>query len=182
MTSFASALLRTIVGGLFIGHGLQKLAGWFGGHGPEGTGQFFDSLGLKPGRRNAVAAGVAETAGGALVALGRGRLTTLGAAALTGTMVTAIRHVHAPKGPWNTDGGYEYNLVLLAAVAAITDRSAGPAAAAGQLAAGTLGSLALTELARREAQAEETAAPQTAPETADREARFTREGQAAPAS
>ena len=53
--SFTSRLL---IGGLFIGHGTQKLFGWFGGHGPEGTGQFFESLGLRPGKQNAIAAGV----------------------------------------------------------------------------------------------------------------------------
>lgn len=114
--------LRAVVGGLFVGHGLQKLAGKFGGHGPDGTGQFFESIGLRPGRHHALAAGAAETAGGALIAAGA--FTPLGAAMLSGTMITAIRTVHAPKGPWISDGGYEYNAVLLAAVFAIAD--AGP--------------------------------------------------------
>jgi putative oxidoreductase len=113
------ALLRLIVGGLFIGHGLQKLAGKFGGYGPEGTGQFFETLGLRPGKTHAIAAGAAETGGGALIALGA--CTPLGAAMLTGAMATAIRTVHAPKGPWAAEGGYEYNLVLMAGVFAITD-------------------------------------------------------------
>jgi putative oxidoreductase len=115
---FGKTLLRTVVGGLFIGHGTQKLFGWFGGHGPEGTGDFFDSLGLRPGRRQALAAGAAEAGGGALLALGF--LTPLAAAALTGTMATAIRKVHGPKGPWVTDGGYEYNLVLATVALALT--------------------------------------------------------------
>lgn len=114
--------LRAVVGGLFVGHGLQKLTGKFGGHGPDGTGQFFESLGLRPGKQHAIAAGAAETGGGALLAAGA--FTPLAAALLSGTMVTAIRTVHAPKGPWAAEGGYEYNLVLLAAVFAITD--AGP--------------------------------------------------------
>src|SRR4051812_30112144 len=115
---FGKTLLRTVVGGLFIGHGAQKLFGWFGGHGPEGTGDFFDSLGLRPGRRQALAAGAAGAGGGALLALGF--LTPLAAAALTGTMATAIRKVHGPKGPWVTDGGYEYNLVLATVALALT--------------------------------------------------------------
>jgi putative oxidoreductase len=41
-------------------------------------------------------------------------------------MATAIRTVHAPKGPWNSDGGYEYNLVLIAIVFAIVDAGPGP--------------------------------------------------------
>ena len=55
--------MRTLIGGLFIGHGTQKLFGWFGGHGPEGTGQFFESLGLSPGKQNAIAAGAAGGGG-----------------------------------------------------------------------------------------------------------------------
>jgi hypothetical protein len=62
--------LRWVEGGLFVGHGTQKLFGWFGGHGLEGTGNFFESIGLRPGRRHATAAGAAEAGGGALLALG----------------------------------------------------------------------------------------------------------------
>jgi putative oxidoreductase len=103
-----------------MGHGLQKLAGWFGGHGLEGTGQFFEgSLDMRPGKAHAAAAGAAETGGGALIALGLA--TPLGASLLSGTMITAIRKVHASKGPWASDGGYEYNLVLLAIVFALSD-------------------------------------------------------------
>jgi putative oxidoreductase len=54
-------LLRLAVGGFFIGHGTQKLFGWFGGHGREGTAQMFEQLGLRPGQHHALAAGVAET-------------------------------------------------------------------------------------------------------------------------
>ena len=120
----ARLVIRLILGALFIGHGTQKLFGWFGGHGPEGTGEFFDSVGLKPGKENAVAAGVSETAGGALIALGL--LTPLGAAIVTGTMVTAIRTAHAGKGPWVTEGGWEYPLVIIGAVVALTEAGPGP--------------------------------------------------------
>src|SRR4051794_41495025 len=58
-------LLRILIGGLFVGHGTQKLFGWFGGYGPDGTGQFFESIGLRPGRRNAMMAGASEAGGGA---------------------------------------------------------------------------------------------------------------------
>jgi putative oxidoreductase len=136
-------LLRVIVGGVFIGHGTQKLFGWFGGHGLEGTGGFFESLGLRPGKRHALAAGASEAGGGALLILG-GPLTPLGCAALSGTMITAIRTVHLKNGPWVSDGGYEYNLVLLGAVAAIADETSGPAVAVAQLAAGAAGSWAAT--------------------------------------
>ena len=112
-------LLRTIVGALFVGHGTQKLFGWFGGHGPDATGQFFESLGLRPGRRHAVAAGAAEAGGGALVVLGL--FTPAAAASIIGTMFTAIRTVHVKNGPWVSDGGYEYNLALIAIMVALAD-------------------------------------------------------------
>lgn len=116
-------ILRSIVGGLFFGHGAQKLFGWFGGHGRKGTAQFFESIGLSPGDRNAVAAGVSEAAGGALMIAGIA--TPLAGAMISGPMITAIRTVHGPKGPWATDGGYEYNLVLLGAVFALVDTGPG---------------------------------------------------------
>jgi putative oxidoreductase len=147
-------LLRLVVGGLFVGHGMQKLAGKFGGGGIEKTGQAFESLGLRPGKTHAIAAGVAEAGGGALLAAGAA--TPVSATLLSGTMITAIRTVHASKGPWATNGGYEYNLVLLAIVFALTDVGPGDWSldaargrtrwgtpwALAQLGAGALGSVA----------------------------------------
>ncbi|HUJ35059.1 MAG TPA: DoxX family protein [Solirubrobacteraceae bacterium] len=112
-------LLRLIVGSLFFGHGTQKLFGWFGGHGLDATANMFDSIGMRPGSRNAVAAGLAEAGGGVGIALGLA--TPLSASLLTATMLTAINRVHLKNGPWVTNGGYEYNLVLIAAVLAIVD-------------------------------------------------------------
>jgi len=111
--------LRIVIGPLFVGHGAQKLFGWFGGHGLEGTGAFFEQLGLRPGKRHATGAGAAEAVGGALLTVGA--LTPVAAGLITGTMITAVRKVHAPKGPWNTDGGYEYNLTVIAAMAALAE-------------------------------------------------------------
>src|SRR3954454_20929797 len=136
-------VLRALIGGLFIGHGTQKLFGWFGGHGIEGTAGFFDSLGLKPGKRNAIAAGVSEAGGGALLATGLAM--PLAGAALTGTMTSAIRHVHASKGPWSTEGGWEYNAVLIAATVALVEEQSGPAGALAAAAAGVGGSFAATK-------------------------------------
>lgn len=146
-------ITRTVIGGLFVGHGTQKLFGWFGGHGPDGTGQFFEGLGMRPGKRNAVAAGAAEAGGGLLFALGL--FTPAAAAALSSVMITAMRTAHSGKGPWVTEGGYEYNLVLLAAIFAVTEEQHGPAWALGQLAAGAAGSALVTELAKREAAPEQ---------------------------
>jgi len=124
MKKIGRLLLRIIVGALFIGHGTQKLFGWFGGQGLDATGQMFDQIGMRPGRRNAIAAGAAEAGGGAALVLGLA--TPLAASALTATMLTAINRVHLKKGPWITNGGYEYNLVLIGAVIALTE--AGPGA------------------------------------------------------
>jgi len=115
-------LLRVTVGSIFIEHGTQKLFGWFGGHGPSGTGQFFESLGLRPGRRNAIVAGIAEAGGGTLLVLG---LATPAAASAVGSvMVTALR-----TAVWRDEikvgtGGYE--LLLLANAVAIADSGPGP--------------------------------------------------------
>ncbi|MGH3445968.1 MAG: DoxX family protein, partial [Nocardioidaceae bacterium] len=110
---------RGVIGGLFVGHGLQKLQGWFGGPGPEGTEQMMDSLDLHPPRQNALAAGATETVGGALLALGLA--TPMASAALIGVMTTAIRTVHGPKGIWNAKGGWEFNAVMIAALAVLAE-------------------------------------------------------------
>jgi putative oxidoreductase len=150
--------IRGVVGPLFIGHGTQKLFGWFGGHGLEGTSGFFEQgLGLRPGKRHATAAGVSEALGGALLTVGA--LTPVAAGMISGTMITAIRKVHASKGPWVTEGGYEYNALILAAMVAITEHGPGAASvdravfprmkgtgwALLQLAAGAAGSYLATE-------------------------------------
>ena len=155
----AKLATRVLIGGLFVGHGTQKLKGWFGGPGIEGTTGMMESLEMHPAKRNAYAAGLTETAGGALLAAGL--FTPLASAALTGTMITAIRKVHAPNGPWVSGGGWEYNAVLIAAVLAIAEDGAGDAsldhalgiekhgvlAALGAAALGAAASFATTSLA-----------------------------------
>jgi putative oxidoreductase len=116
-------VLRIVVGAVFVGHGAQKLFGSFGGHGLDGTGAFFESLGLRPGRMMARAAGLAELAGGALFALGL--LTPLAATLLIAVMVTASATVHGRNGVWVTNGGFEYNLVLAAVPFAVASIGAG---------------------------------------------------------
>jgi putative oxidoreductase len=106
-----------------VAHGAQKLFGWFGGHGITGTGGWLESLGFKPGRFHASVTGLAELGGGSLVALGF--LTPLGAAAVIGVMVVAIATVHGDNGFFNTAGGFEFNLVLIAAVTALAFTGAG---------------------------------------------------------
>jgi putative oxidoreductase len=111
-------VIRVVVGLLFVGHGAQKLFGMFGGHGIAGTGEYFDSLGLRPGTAAAIAAGAVEIVGGALLALGF--MTPLAAALLIATMCVAIVTVHRGSGLWLTNGGIEYNLVLMAVVFGVT--------------------------------------------------------------
>jgi len=112
-------LLRATVGGFFVGHGTQKLLGWFGGPGLEATAQGFDRMGMRPGRRNALAASLSETIGGVAIVLGLA--TPLAASTLVATMLTAINRVHLKNGPWNNNGGYEYNVVLIAALLALVE-------------------------------------------------------------
>jgi putative oxidoreductase len=112
-------IARVAVGGLFAGHGTQKLFGWFGGSGMGGTAETMHKLELRPGRHHAIAAGTAETLGGTLMALGA--LTPLAGTLITSTMLTAIRKVHFSNGPWNTQGGYEYNVALIATALTLVD-------------------------------------------------------------
>jgi putative oxidoreductase len=117
-------LLRLVAGGFFIGHGTQKLFGWFGGSGLSATSESFEQLGLRPGKAHASAAGVAEAGGGALLVAGL--QTPLAAAGIIATMLTAIRTVHLENGPWVTDGGYEYNALVIATMIAVTELGPGP--------------------------------------------------------
>jgi putative oxidoreductase len=186
--------LRIVAGLLMAGHGAQKLFGSFGGHGIAGTGQFFESLGLRPGQRHARLAGLSEFGGGLLLALGL--ITPLGAAAIIGVMTVAILTVHLPKGLWATEGGYEYNVVLIAIAFALG--CAGPGGwsidhalglntggvgwGVAALGAGVLGGIGMLIAARgrgaaqREPEpAEGRMAPSPVPEPAASDARFTRD-------
>ncbi|MEU9338945.1 DoxX family membrane protein [Streptomyces sp. NPDC048290] len=102
-------LLRLSTGGVLAAHGTQKLLGWFGGHGIESTGRFMESVGYRPGRAAATAAGLAEAGGGTLLALG---LATPAAGAAAAGAMTGAAAVHAPQGFFVHDGGYEFAAVL----------------------------------------------------------------------
>jgi putative oxidoreductase len=114
-------LLRLTIGGTFFVHGTQKLFGWFGGYGAEGTGQFFESLGLQPGRRNAIAAGSTETGCGVLIALGLA--TPLATAGLSAAMITALRTAVWNEGIKPATG--EHEVLLAAAALALTETGPG---------------------------------------------------------
>ena len=121
MTSGRLAL-RLTVGGLMMGHGLQKLNGSFGGPGLEATQESMGAIGLHPAKQQGLAAALSETIGGGLTAAGF--LSPLGPAMIMGTMIVAIQKVHAKNGPWVTKGGYEYNATIIAA--ALSLATAGP--------------------------------------------------------
>jgi putative oxidoreductase len=108
-------LLHGVVGLLLAGHGAQKLFGVLGGFGVSGTGGYLESLGLRPGRPLAVAAGASELVGGLLLAAGLA--TPLAAALIAATMLVAARTDHRGKGLWIFNGGSEY--VLTAATVGI---------------------------------------------------------------
>jgi putative oxidoreductase len=114
-------MLRVGAGGALFTHGAQKLFGWFDGGGIDGTAAAFDNLGFSPGRTNAIAAGLGEAGGGALLALGLA--TPSAAAAVVGTMVVA-GSVHAPQGFSAQKGGYE--LAALFGLAAASVAFTGP--------------------------------------------------------
>ncbi|MCP5289421.1 MAG: DoxX family protein [Burkholderiaceae bacterium] len=115
--------LRIPVGIVFAAHGAQKLFGWFGGYGLEGTGQFFASVGLNPGYLLALLAGLAEFFGG--LALVAGLLVRPAAAALAFAMLIAIFAVHWGKGFFAASGGYEFALALFAASLSLLFSGAG---------------------------------------------------------
>ncbi len=117
-------LLRVTVGLILAAHGAQKLFGWFGGGGLDATGKGFEGLGFHPGRRAALMAGLAEVTGGLLLALGL--FTPLAAAIIVGVMVVAVGSIHFKNGFFNTGGGWEYNLTIVAAALAVVFTGPGP--------------------------------------------------------
>ncbi|SEU11865.1 DoxX family protein [Paenibacillus sp. NFR01] len=123
MVSVGLLVIRLVIGVIFIGHGAQKLFGWFGGYGPKGTGGWMESIGIKPGVAMAVTAGLLEFVGGLLFAAGL--LTPLAALFIAGAMLGAIVKVHAPNGFWSTANGVEFPLILLAVAVGVAVTGAG---------------------------------------------------------
>lgn len=124
LASLGLLLIRLVFGLTFAAHGAQKLFGWFGGYGLEGTGQFFDSIGVKPGKPMATLAGLGEFGGGLLFAAGLA--TPLAALVITVTMLVAIFTVAGKNGYWATANGWEYNAAII--VVAIGVALTGPGA------------------------------------------------------
>lgn len=122
-SGWAGLILRVPVGVILVAHGAQKLFGWFGGYGLEGTGQFMASLGLEPGYLMALLAGSAEFFGG--LALVLGLLSRPAALVSAFTMAVAMFTAHIGNGLFMANNGYEYALTLLAVTVALTLLGAG---------------------------------------------------------
>ena len=119
----ASLILRVPVGIILTAHGAQKLYGWFGGYGLEGTGQWLASVGIEPGYLMALLAGGAEFFGG--IALILGLLTRPAAIVSAFTMLVALLTVHLGNGLFLSNNGFEYALALLAATVALAIQGGG---------------------------------------------------------
>lgn len=119
----AQTLFRVALGAVLVAHGSQKLFGWFGGGGVEGTAQGMHAMGFRPAKQNAVLAGLGEAGAGAALALG---FATPAAGAVAATTMGVAASVHAPKGFFAAEGGLEYPAVLGLAAAAFALGGAGP--------------------------------------------------------
>lgn len=115
-------LIRGVAGAVLMAHGAQKLFGWFGGRGIEGTAGGMESMGFEPGRENAIAAGLAEAGGGALLALG---LATPFAGAAGAGAMSAATAVHWEGGLFSQQGGFEFPALLGATAVGIGLTGAG---------------------------------------------------------
>ena len=117
-------ILRMTVGLTLAAHGAQKLFGWFGGLGLQGTGEALAEFGFHPGRRHALLAGLVEVTAGILLACGLA--TPLAAMLAMSLMVVAAATVHWKNGFFITQNGYEFNLVLGMAAWTIAFNGPGP--------------------------------------------------------
>jgi putative oxidoreductase len=115
--SYGLLVLRVVLGGIMAAHGAQKLFGWWGGPGMQGTAGMCSTLAYRSPFLMACGLAFAESGGG--LALATGFLTPLGALAVTIVMLNAIYLIHWPKGFWNGNGGYEFNLLIATSAVAL---------------------------------------------------------------
>lgn len=120
--TWTATLLRLVLGLVIFPHGAQKLFGWFGGYGFQGTMGYFQSLGIPS--VFGVLAIAAETLGA--VALIFGAATRIAAFALAVNLTVAALMVHLPFGffaNWygNQKGeGIEYHILAVALALGVT--------------------------------------------------------------
>ena len=110
-------LLRLVLGLMFVGHGSQKLFGWFGGSGLKATTGMMSKMGFRPVWFWGLMAALTEFGGGVLLSLGL--LSPIGSLGIIAAMLIAIVKVHWSKGFWNGKGGIEFPLINLAAALAL---------------------------------------------------------------
>ncbi|MDX1873833.1 DoxX family protein [Mycolicibacterium sp. 120266] len=113
-------ILRAALGVTMAAHGYNK---FFGGGRIKGTAGWFDSIGMKPGAFHARVAASTEMAAG--VGLAVGLLTPIPAAGFIALMLVAAWTVHRHNGFFIVKEGWEYNLILGAAAAAVAATGAG---------------------------------------------------------
>ena len=106
-TDLALLILRCVIGLTMAAHGWNKFTG--GGKIP-GTGRWFDSIGMRPGRLNAYLAASSEV--GACLLLAVGLLTSFGAAGIIGVMTVAGWPPHRSNGFFLLQEGGESGFVL----------------------------------------------------------------------
>jgi putative oxidoreductase len=111
-TDVGLLIARLLLGIIFFAHGAQKLFGWFGGYGMQGTSQAFAGMGIPSFLTHVVA--YVEFFGG--IALVLGLLSRLAALALCVEMIVAMFLVHWPQGFFIAGAkvGIEYTLALTA--------------------------------------------------------------------
>jgi putative oxidoreductase len=158
-------IVRVALGLAIAAHGAQKLFGWYGGYGLAGTGGFFETIGFRPGKAFAAAAGTSEFLGGLLIAAGL--LGGVGPMLILSTMLVAMLTVHAKNGFFATGNGIEVAFIYATAAVAIAFAGYGtlsldalfgitiastPAVVWGLLALGVVGAL-LTKALQRAPQA-----------------------------
>jgi len=117
MVALGLLILRLVIGLILAAHGGQKLFGWFGGPGMTGWTGAMNRMRIRPATPWAWMSALAEFVGG--IGLALGLLFPLPSAAIAGSMLVAIALVHLPKGFFVSKGGYEFNLAIIASVAAL---------------------------------------------------------------
>jgi putative oxidoreductase len=119
VVDLAALLMRGVLGFVFVGHGAQKLFGWFGGGGVSGTTDFFTFIDVPAPHLMAVVVGLTEFFGGLLILVGF--LTLPFSIALVLDMVGAIATFNHAHGFFveSPEGGWELNFVLIGLLGAL---------------------------------------------------------------
>ena len=120
LDALAYPLIRLVVGIMMIPHGYGKL---FNDGGIERTAKFFSSISIEPSTFFAWYVGIVEFAGGICVAIGF--LTRIFSVQLIGILFVATFVVHFQNGFLWIKGGYEYPLMWMLIMIAVTFKGGG---------------------------------------------------------